>query len=206
MNPQLRIEVEIIISKIEQLYGSYGEFVEIVSKDDNHQLRMQNNNSKNSLVTFIIAKTGETLIREIQNEVFQGKSDILVITYLDFDGKNLGTSALPSIEGNFNYAIHNYSAIFWNDNRIRNSSKSGLYLLKVAQNKANETLIFTPQIHPGVISFDEVLNDKKQKVERYIPGVLSTTVFVRFERRLRPFWNLLPVSIRRILKRLSRYV
>lgn len=206
MNPQLRIEVEIIISKLEQLYGSYGDFLEIVSKDDNHQLRMLNNKSKNSLVTFIIAKPGETLIREIQHEVFQGKSDILIITYLDFDGKNLGTSILPSIEGNFNYSLNNYSAILWNDNRIRNSSKSGLFLLKVEQTKANETLIFTPQIHPGVISFDEILGDKKQKVERYIPGVLSTTVFVRFERKLRPFWNLLPVSIRRILKRLSRYV
>lgn len=206
MNPQLRIEVEVMISKIEELYGSYGEFLEIVSKDDNHRLRMQNNNSKNSLVIFIIAKTGETLIREIQNEVFEGKSDILVISYLDFDGRNLGTRFLPSIEGNFNYSLHNYSAIMWNDNRIRNSSKSGLYLLKVVQNKTNETLIFTPQIHPGVISFEEVLIDKKVKVERYIPGVLSTTLFVRFERKLRPFWNLLPVSIRRILKRLSRYV
>lgn len=206
MNPQLRIELEIIVSKIEESYGSYGDYIEIVSKDDHYKLRMECFKSKNALVIFIVINTVETVLHEIQNEVSEGKSDVLVIGYLDSDEKSLVTKFLPKIEGYFNYSLNNYSAVLWNDNRIRHTSKAGIFLLKMMQTNGTVSLIFTPQIHPGVSLFDVALPQKEQKVKRYIPGVFSTTLYVRFENILRPIWNLLPLPARRFVKRLSRYV
>lgn len=206
MNPQLRIELELIVSKIEESYGSYGDYIEIVSKDDHHKLRMECFKSKNALVIFLIMNTVETVLHEIQNEISEGKSDVLVIGYLDSDEKSLVTKFLPKIEGYFNYSLHNYSALLWNDNRIRHTSKAGIFLLKMMQTNGTVSLIFTPQIHPGVSLFDVTLPHKEEKVKRYIPGVLSTTLYVRFENILRPIWNLLPLPARRFIKRLSRYV
>lgn len=206
MNPHLRIEVEIIVGKLEETYGPYGDFLDIDSKDNNYRLRMLNSESKNSLVIFMITNTVESIFREIQNEVSQGSSDILVVGYLDSDEKNQITRFLPNIEGNLSYSLLNYSSILWNDNRIRHTSKAGLFLLKKEQAKRNVILNFTPQIHPGVSLVYEKLSDREKNMKRYIPGRFSTSVFVRFEKKLRPIWNLLPLPARRLVKRLSHYV
>jgi len=212
MEDLARIEIEIILGGLEKSRGyefeSFGSCEQIGA---NFVLRLNNLNDLKELSVLLIYSMNEEATRLLIKELNKSQTDILLIAFPNLNKPYLPNKILTEIVGCYSYKMRNLSSDFWNDQRIRNANKSGIFLFEKLENHQEVDFVFTTLIHPEVFEQELYKNDHTNLISiggytTNQKGSLSTRIFVKYHSTLYPIWSKLPFGLRRLIKKVSSHV
>jgi len=201
-----KIELELVLRDLEKNRPHLGEIYRSEEIGNNSLLELVDAKSNRTLIVFLIYERNSETLRRLETELNGGVTDILILGMFSFRGYGSLEGVLPAIGGTYPYAVNNIAFKFWDDQRIRSSTKETMYFLeKIAIGREFE-LTFTRTIHPDQLSLSlenqENLNYQIQKnTGNKKVRIFGVRIFLKYNKLVLPIWVRIPFRVRKIIKR-----